>query len=64
MAKFVGEWVYIWIGVGKLEQLLGNPGKAKRQLGWTPEVTFEKLVKIMTDGDLRLLDKKGYEIGF
>jgi len=48
----------------EVEQLLGNPGKAKRQLGWTPEVTFEKLVKIMTDGDLRLLDKKGYEIGF
>jgi len=48
----------------EVEQLLGNPGKAKLQLGWTPEVTFEKLVKIMTDGDLRLLDKKGYEIGF
>jgi GDPmannose 4,6-dehydratase len=48
----------------EVEQLLGNPAKAKSQLGWTPEVTFEKLVKIMTDGDLRLLEKKGYEIGF
>jgi GDPmannose 4,6-dehydratase len=48
----------------EVEQLLGNPAKAKRQLGWVPEVTFEQLVKLMTDGDLRLLDKKGYEIGF
>lgn len=48
----------------EVEQLLGNPAKAKRQLGWTPEVTFEKLVKLMTEGDLRLLGKKGYEIGF
>jgi len=48
----------------EVEQLLGDPAKAKRQLGWTPEVTFEKLVTLMTDGDLRLLDKKGYEIGF
>jgi GDPmannose 4,6-dehydratase len=48
----------------EVEQLLGNPAKAKRQLGWVPEVAFEQLVKIMTDGDLRLLDKKGYEIGF
>jgi GDPmannose 4,6-dehydratase len=48
----------------EVEQLLGNPDKAKCQLGWVPEVTFEQLVKIMTDGDLRLLDKKDYEIGF
>lgn len=48
----------------EVEQLLGNPAKAKRQLGWVPEVKFEELVKIMTDGDLRLLDNPKYEIGF
>lgn len=48
----------------EVEQLLGNPAKAKKQLGWEPTVKFEQLVKIMIDGDLRLLDKPGYEIGF
>lgn len=48
----------------EVEQLLGNPVKAKKQLGWEPKVKFEELVKIMTDGDLRLLDDPNYEIGF
>lgn len=48
----------------EVEQLLGDPSKAKRQLGWEPEVKFEQLVKIMTDGDLRLLDDPSYERGF
>lgn len=48
----------------EVEQLLGDPSKAKKQLGWVPEVKFEQLVKIMIEGDLRLLDKPGYEIGF
>ena len=29
-----------------------------------PAVTFEELVRIMTEGDLRLLDRPGYETGF
>ena len=48
----------------EVEQLLGNPAKAKVQLGWEPEVKFEELVKIMTEGDLRLLDNPTYETGF
>lgn len=48
----------------EVEQLLGNPAKAKRQLGWIPEVKFEQLVKLMTEGDLRLLDNPNYEKGF
>jgi len=48
----------------EVEQLLGNPEKAKKQLEWTPRVKFEELVQIMTEGDLRLLDNPHYEIGF
>lgn len=48
----------------EVEQLLGNPARAKEKLGWEPEVKFEELVKIMVDGDLRLLDNPNYEIGF
>ena len=38
--------------------LLGNPAKAKKKLGWEPEVTFEGLVKMMVESDLELLRKK------
>jgi len=48
----------------EVEQLLGDPEKARRKLGWVPEVKFEQLVKLMTDGDLRLLDNPKYEVGF
>ncbi len=48
----------------EVEQLLGDPSKAKRVLGWEPTVKFAQLVQIMTDGDVRLLDKVGYQIGF
>ena len=36
----------------EVEQLLGNPAKAKQQLNWTPKITFAKLVQIMTEADL------------
>lgn len=48
----------------EVDQLLGNPAKAKEKLGWEPTVRFEELVKIMVEGDLRLLSNPGYEIGF
>ena len=48
----------------EVEQLLGNPAKAKARLGWEPRVKFAELVKIMMDGDLRLLDRPGSVVGF
>jgi GDPmannose 4,6-dehydratase len=48
----------------EVEQLLGNPAKAKKQLGWEPKVKFKQLVDIMIEGDLRLLDNPNYEMGF
>jgi GDPmannose 4,6-dehydratase len=35
----------------EVEQLLGNPAKAKAQLGWEPEVKFEQLVELMVKAD-------------
>jgi GDPmannose 4,6-dehydratase len=35
----------------EVEQLLGNPTKAKTILGWTPKTTFKELVKEMVDND-------------
>jgi GDPmannose 4,6-dehydratase len=48
----------------EVEQLLGNPAKARKQLGWEPTVKFEELVKIMTEGDLKILDGASYSKGF
>jgi GDPmannose 4,6-dehydratase len=36
--------------------LTGDPSRARRELGWSPTVTFEELVGRMVDHDLALLD--------
>lgn len=38
----------------EVELLIGDPAKAKKQLGWEPKVRFKELVKIMTDADLEI----------
>jgi GDPmannose 4,6-dehydratase len=38
----------------EVELLIGDPAKAKKQLGWEPKVKFKELVQIMTDADLEL----------
>jgi GDPmannose 4,6-dehydratase len=38
----------------EVDLLIGDPAKAKRQLGWEPEVTFKDLVRIMVESDLNL----------
>lgn len=38
----------------EVDLLVGDPGKAKRLLGWEPTVTFEQLVQIMVEADLAL----------
>ena len=38
----------------EVENLLGDPSKAKEKLNWKPKITFEKLVKEMIDKDLNL----------
>lgn len=36
----------------EVDILLGNPSKAKQQLNWEPQITFELLVKMMVEHDL------------
>ena len=38
----------------EVDLLIGDPAKAKKQLGWEPKVGFKDLVKIMVDADLVL----------
>jgi GDPmannose 4,6-dehydratase len=39
-----------------VDLLIGDPAKAKRQLGWEPTTKFHALVRLMVDADLRTLD--------
>jgi len=43
----------------EVETLIGDCSKVKKQLGWKPEYTFEKLVEEMCESDLKLsMEKK------
>ena len=39
----------------EVDLLIGDPAKAKRQLGWAPKTTFKELAEIMTDADVAQL---------
>ena len=42
----------------EVDLLIGDPAKARKQLGWAPKVTFRELVEIMVDADIELLRKE------
>ena len=52
----------------EVETLLGDPSKAKKDLGWIPEITAQEMCKEMVVNDLEhakqhaLLRKHGYEV--
>lgn len=39
----------------EVDLLVGDSSKAKRELGWQPEVSFEQMIHMMVDSDLRRL---------
>jgi GDPmannose 4,6-dehydratase len=40
----------------EVDHLIGNSAKAKEKLGWKPEVSFEQLVQMMVDADIKRLE--------
>ena len=42
----------------EVNHLLGDPTKAKKELGWEPEYDFKGLVKLMVESDLELAEKE------
>jgi len=44
----------------EVETLLGDPFKAKSQLGWSPKISFEELVDEMITSDLRSAEKERF----
>ena len=52
----------------EVETLLGDPSKAKEELGWIPKISFEELVKEMVQADLEeakrdeLVQRAGFKV--
>ena len=42
----------------EVDLLIGDPSKAKKQLGWEPKVKFRDLTKIMVDADMEIAKKE------
>jgi GDPmannose 4,6-dehydratase len=42
----------------EVEHLIGDASKARRILGWEPDVDFEQLIRMMVDADLKLLSPR------
>jgi GDPmannose 4,6-dehydratase len=42
----------------EVDLLLGDPGKAKKKLGWSPKVGFKQLVRMMVDADMKLAEQE------
>ena len=42
----------------EVDLLIGDPAKARQQLGWEPKVKFKELVKLMVDHDLDLAKRE------
>ncbi len=42
----------------EVDYLLGDPSKAKKDLGWSPKTNLDKLVEIMVESDLNLANRE------
>ena len=43
-----------------MDLLIGDASKAKKKLGWVPELSLDELVKDMVQSDLKLMQKEQY----
>ena len=44
----------------EVETLLGDAGKAKRELGWEPRISFDELVREMVESDLKAAERDAF----
>ena len=42
----------------EVNHLLGDPSKAKKELGWNPKTSFNELVKMMVEEDIKLAEQE------
>jgi GDPmannose 4,6-dehydratase len=48
-----------FIRPAEVDRLCANPAKASSELGWEPKISFEELVTMMVEADLKLLSESG-----
>ena len=48
----------------EVDLLVGDPAKARRELGWQPKVTFQELVRLMVEADLELAEREAHARSF
>jgi GDPmannose 4,6-dehydratase len=46
----------VYFRPAEVELLLGDSTKARKKLGWTPSVSFDELVKMMVDSDMKIAE--------
>lgn len=56
--KEVVEFDPRYLRPAEVDYLLGDPTKARNAFGWTPDTSFDQLVKMMVDSDLDLARKE------
>ncbi len=47
----------------EVDHLIGDSGKARKVLGWEPQITFEQLIAMMVDADLARLSERHVRAG-
>ena len=48
-----------FIRPAEVDRLLGDAGRARKDLGWEPKVTFDELIRMMVDADIQRLGGGG-----
>jgi GDPmannose 4,6-dehydratase len=43
----------------EVDLLVGDATKAREKLAWTPGTSFEEMIRLMVDADLRRLEREG-----
>ncbi len=45
----------------EVDHLVGDPSKAKKELGWEPQVSFRELIEMMVEADMEKLKQSNYK---
>jgi GDPmannose 4,6-dehydratase len=46
----------------EVDLLIGDASKARHELGWSPQVTFKELVRLMVDADVAMVNRNEHEV--
>ena len=46
----------------EVDLLVGDASKARRELGWSPKVTFKELVRLMVEADVSMVNRSEHEV--